>query len=253
MPPGFAGVVAAPLVLVLAALLPSRPTALRLAWAALAAALAVVVATSGSRTALLALCAGAAFFVLGPRRWSAAAAALLVALGTIALEIAGPANGLGRSAQYRLDLWLVSVWLSLPHPLGIGFGAFVDHGVQLIGRDDLSAVRSTHNLIYQTWADLGPVGLAALLGAVAASVAAAGRPALPRWARRLYVAVLAALFTLGCAESVVTFVVGPDQATALEPLLFVALALPFARWRSGEDRPNDARVPLGGASSAQLG
>ena len=221
-------------------------------WLFFAGLLFLLVLASGARGAMLATAAGAAGFALSSRG-AARLVPLVLPLGTLALLVIEPLAHLGRSIDSRIALWTVVTWLSAHAPAGIGFGAFVEHGVDHLGREVLATQVSAHNLFFQTWADLGPIGIGALVVTAAAAVTRVRLAAMPADSRRFFIGLVACIAALGCTESVITVVAFADHATMLDPQLFAILALPFARWGVARDGGDDARVAVGRAVGTELG
>jgi hypothetical protein len=246
--PGFVAALAAPALVgtIAVAVRSSRPSRGMLSFAVV---LAIVVLASGARGPLVASLAGLVTLAIADRSVSRLVV-LALPVGTLAILVVDPLVHLGRSIDSRIGLWTVATWLESNSPIGIGFGAFVDHGVSRLGRETLAAQVSAHNLLFQTWADLGPLGIAALLTTVVAGTNAAR--AMPVGDRRLFVSLAACVATLGCTESVISVVAFPEHATLVNPQLFAILALPFARWPSRRDRLDDTRVASDGTANIEL-
>jgi len=122
-----------------------------------------------SRGALLAVAAGAAAAaaIRGPRARIAFPAVL--AAGALALGVAGVAQSAERSAY-----WRVAVSEAAERPLlGSGAGTWVRSW--LAERDEAFPARDAHGLYVETLSELGPTGLALVLAALLAPLAAALR------------------------------------------------------------------------------
>jgi O-antigen ligase len=163
------GIVAATTVLLAAGL------ALRCGWLVRAPALAAVVL------------AGAALSATGSRgAWAALAAGALVALAlrvprpgiALALAVALGAVGIGAVAVARSDqrraYWGATLESAADEPL-LGSGAGTWERSWLALRDEPFAARDAHSLYLEALAELGPVGLALVLAALAPPLVAAVR------------------------------------------------------------------------------
>jgi len=162
----------------------SRPDAAgtELAWLAVLGALGIASSLLASWTSVLALPSirgGRAAVTAGV----VAAAALLTVAGALevtgeapppAVQQGGPGRLLSASTGDRADYWRVAAVAVADEPsLGIGAGGFARRWER--ERDELVFVRDAHNLYLETLAELGPVGLGALLAVVAAPLVARRR------------------------------------------------------------------------------
>ncbi len=151
----------------------ARSAGLTVRAAALAAVLlnGAVLALSVSTGAVGALVLGlaAAAVVAGGRlRVAGIVAGIVLAVGAVALF----------SGHERGEYWSVALGASADHPfLGTGAGTFGQ--VWLEERDAPRAALAAHGLYVETLAEQGPVGLALLLAALAAPLAAARRSRRP--------------------------------------------------------------------------
>ena len=121
---------------------------------------------SASRGSYLAGAAGFAFLLHFSGRVSArivdavAAAGALALVAFVALVSVHPFSG-----QYRIQYWQVAWWDYRDHPiLGAGAGTFGDYWLHHRPVDVW--VKTAHSLYIQALAELGPLGLAAILVAV---------------------------------------------------------------------------------------
>jgi O-antigen ligase len=131
--------------------------------------LVAALARSDSRAAWLALLGGAAAAAaLRLRRPWVALAGVVVVAG-IALGVAGL-----RESEPRAAYWPVAVEAVAREPL-VGTGAGTWGRTWLAARDEPFAARDAHSLYLETLAELGPVGLAALLLALGTPLVAAVR------------------------------------------------------------------------------
>ena len=118
-----------------------------------------------------------------PRRLGIAAAVLLLAAGVAVAPFA-----LRGHERYRY--WRVAVREIASHPIvGGGAGTYVDWWVRT--RDVPLSTREAHSLYLETTAELGPVGLCLLLGALAAPLLAAVRLRASPWGAPLVAALVA--------------------------------------------------------------
>jgi hypothetical protein len=162
------------IILTLGLVFSGRPLAL-VALAPLAATLYL----AGSRAAVIALAAGLAVSVVLSRGRAAAVLALVVLLPVVALA----ASGRGRdSLDARVAMWEVAWHSATAHPVtGAGAGSF--GRLWLRDRTSRLSYADAHNLYLETFAEVGLVGLGALLVALItpllAAVSARGRPLVP--------------------------------------------------------------------------
>ncbi|HEV8686735.1 MAG TPA: O-antigen ligase family protein [Gaiellaceae bacterium] len=264
----------------------SRQLSVRVAAAAALVPLGAVITLTASRGAWLALAAGIAVFIaLSERRRLAAAAAAALALAglaSLALFARLPETA-PRATSLRADLFTLAghdrgrYWaaaldsLSDHALLGSGAGTFARMWLRY--RDANLGVLDAHNLYLEVLSELGPVGLALLLAALAVPLAAAVRsrraPLVPAaaaayctfivhagvdWDWEMPVVTLSAVLiggylvvsarsaprTLGAPERAAAFAV----ALGLGAIAFVGLvangALTAATVAMDEGRPGDA-------------
>jgi hypothetical protein len=143
--------------------LPALP---RATWVAVVP-LAAVLVLQGSSGAYAALVVGVAVRVVRLRRLRLLAAAVGVGLLLASPYLAG--------GHERTHYWRVAAREAEAHPvLGSGAGTFVNWWVR--DRDTTVSTEEAHSLYLETLAELGPLGLALVLLALALPVAAARRP-----------------------------------------------------------------------------
>jgi O-antigen ligase len=106
----------------------------------------------------------------GGRRWPIAliAGAIIVAVGALIFALRG--GPLGRSADVRILFWQESIRLLELRPLGVGLDQFFYYHHPAYGRSLIDPVlantqeryaRQPHNLVFEIWFNLGPLGLLA--------------------------------------------------------------------------------------------
>jgi hypothetical protein len=215
--------------------------------AAMAAALGVELAATGSRGGWLGtLAAGGTLALLhradlaawGRRalRWAVAAVAALV-LAAVLLGAAGVAKrdlgevarvGRGSTLDLRVQLWRTAWSMTLAHPVvGVGpdgfASAFPDHVTHEFAQafGVFSAATDAHNLFATAAANLGLPGLAALLGLVATAVARTARA----WRRPAITAPGDRLMLGGAAAGLVGYLVQASANTQPVSLSFFAWVL----------------------------
>jgi hypothetical protein len=137
---------------------------------ALLAVLGLVLAMHRPRFLVAALVLLPVFFLSGSRgAWLALAAGLLATRLPRAAAVAGvvAAVALGMTiGEPRPDYWRVAFEQARGAPvLGTGAGTFERHWLQ--DRDEALLAQDAHNLYLETLAELGPLGLALLVGALA--------------------------------------------------------------------------------------
>jgi O-antigen ligase len=124
----------------------------------------------GAGAALLVLVLPTAQAKFGGRRWPIAlmAGAIVVMVGTLMVTLRG--GPLGGSADVRILFWQESLKLLELRPLGVGLDQFFYYHNPAYGRsliDPLLAntqeryARQPHNLLFEIWFNLGPLGLIA--------------------------------------------------------------------------------------------
>ncbi|HEV3401867.1 MAG TPA: O-antigen ligase family protein [Acidimicrobiales bacterium] len=215
--------------------------------AAMAAALGVELAATGSRGGWLGtLAAGATLALLhradlaafGRRalRWAVVAVAALV-VAAVVLAAAGVAKrdlgevarvGRGSTLDLRVQLWRTAWSMTLAHPVvGVGpdgfASAFPDHVTDEFAQafGVFSAATDAHNLFANAAANLGLPGLAALLGLVATAVGRTARA----WRRPATTAPGDRLVLGGAAAGLVGYLVQASANTQPVSLSFFAWVL----------------------------
>lgn len=124
----------------------------------------------GAGAALLVLLLPAARHRFGRRRWPVAliAGAILVAVGALIFALRG--GPLGGSADVRILFWKESIKLLELRPLGVGLDQFFYYHYPTYGRSLIDPVlantqeryaRQPHNLLFEIWFNLGPLGFIA--------------------------------------------------------------------------------------------
>lgn len=163
-----------------------NPPALRVAALFVALALFAGLASTGSRTGLVALLAATGFAVFTAGRGRRLPATILVSAllgaGAAYLAFAAPPEARSRLAQVdlsgtgRTDIWTVATRMIEANPVtGVGAGNFVVVSVRYlfepgtITRSDfiVDDPKVAHNVYLGVWAELGIVGLVLLLAIIA--------------------------------------------------------------------------------------
>jgi O-antigen ligase len=141
----------------------------RLAWLLACVPLAGALLLAGSRGGVIAVGIGGLCFAAIRSRRAQLAMPLVVAAGAVVLGVAGVVGSEERSAY-----WGTTAEAAAERPL-LGSGAGTWARTWLAERDDPIPARDAHGLYLETLAELGPVGLALLVVALAAPLVAAVR------------------------------------------------------------------------------
>ena len=181
----------------------------------------------GAGAALIVLMLPAARRRFGGRRWPGAliAGAIAIAVGMLIFTLRG--GPLGGSADVRILFWQESIKLLELRPLGVGLDQFFYYHYPAYGRSLIDPVlantqeryaRQPHNLVFEIWFNLGPLGVIAVGWLLARCLRRArGTPHFPQSAAagllaRGVIATLAAALVHGLVDS---FYFWPDIAIAL--------------------------------------
>jgi putative inorganic carbon (hco3(-)) transporter len=121
----------------------------------------------GAGAALLVLILPAARHRFGERRWPGAliAGTTVISIGALIFALRG--GPLGGSADVRILFWQESIKLLEHRPLGVGLDQFFYYHHPAYGRSQIDPVlantperyaRQPHNLLFEIWFNLGPLG-----------------------------------------------------------------------------------------------
>jgi O-antigen ligase len=124
----------------------------------------------GAGAALIVLVLPTARHQFGGRRWPIAliAGAIIVAVGALIVTLRGAP--LGGSSDVRILLWQESIKLLELRPLGVGLDQFFYYHNPVYGRNLIDPALATtqeryarqpHNLLFEIWFNLGPLGIIA--------------------------------------------------------------------------------------------
>lgn len=215
--------------------LSSRWTSLRLFGAAALPALAIALIAGGSRGPVVGLAVGlAVFLALGSADRTTRRRLLLLAVAAAAAVIVVPQvlpnstisrsfevvtdSGTAVTANGRIELWERAYDALATHPLqGLGTGGFARLEPLLL---------YPHNLLLETWAELGLVGfllLVAFLGATIARLSQAWRGA-PSADDRLMAAAIAGLFSAALVNAMFSGAIQNNRSVWLWAGLAIGLA-----------------------------
>jgi hypothetical protein len=188
----------------------------------------------GASAALIVLTLPAARHRFGDRTWPVVllAATVVISIGALIFALRG--GLIDGSADVRILFWKESIKLLERHPLGVGLDQFFYYHYPEYGRSLIDPVLATtleryarqpHNLLFEIWFNLGPLGALAfswlLAGCLRRVRAEAGfsLSATTRLLARGVVAALAAALVHGLVDS---FYFWPDIAIAF--WLFVGVS-----------------------------
>jgi putative inorganic carbon (HCO3(-)) transporter len=188
----------------------------------------------GAGAALMVLVLPATLRRFGERRWPVAliAGAILVAVGGLIFALRG--GPLGGSADVRILFWQESLRLLQHRPLGVGLDQFFYYHFPAYGRSLIDPTladtqeryaRQPHNLVFEIWFNLGPLGAIAfgwLLARCIRRLHSQQRFALSATAGLLARGVIAALAAALVHGMVDSFYFWPDIAIALWLLVGVS-------------------------------